>query len=73
MSIEILVLDTSYYPEHLPDIVMSSPTAAHNDMGSPGHTADHTDGTKGDRPSNYLRERCPACFGGENWSKPDEM
>lgn len=25
-----------------------------------------------DRPNEYLRERCPLCFGGENWSKPSE-
>ncbi|KIM39165.1 hypothetical protein M413DRAFT_75239, partial [Hebeloma cylindrosporum] len=25
-----------------------------------------------DRPDEYLRERCPLCFGGENWSKPSE-
>ena len=26
-----------------------------------------------DRPSEYLRERCPLCFGGANWKKPDEL
>ncbi len=26
-----------------------------------------------ERPSDYLRERCPLCFGGKNWSKPEEM
>ncbi|KDR79080.1 hypothetical protein GALMADRAFT_136978 [Galerina marginata CBS 339.88] len=25
------------------------------------------------RPSEYLRERCPLCFGGENWCKPEEL
>ncbi len=25
------------------------------------------------RPSEYLRARCPLCFGGQNWSKPDEV
>ena len=26
-----------------------------------------------ERPSDYLRDRCPLCFGGKNWSKPEEM
>lgn len=26
-----------------------------------------------ERPSEYLRARCPLCFGGEDWSKPEEM
>ena len=26
-----------------------------------------------DRPSEYLRERCPLCFGGTNWKKPNEL
>lgn len=26
-----------------------------------------------DRPSEYLRERCPLCFGGENWGKKEEL
>jgi len=26
-----------------------------------------------DRPSDYLRQHCPLCFGGENWCKPSEM
>ncbi len=25
------------------------------------------------RPSQYLRDQCPLCFGGENWLKPDEL
>jgi hypothetical protein len=25
------------------------------------------------RPSEYLRERCPLCFGGVNWQQPEEM
>ncbi|EDR05524.1 uncharacterized protein LACBIDRAFT_302739 [Laccaria bicolor S238N-H82] len=25
-----------------------------------------------ERPSEYLRARCPLCFGGEDWSKPEE-
>jgi len=25
------------------------------------------------RPSEYLRGRCPLCFGGESWQQPDEM
>lgn len=25
------------------------------------------------RPSDYLRDRCPLCFGGENWAKPSEV
>jgi len=25
------------------------------------------------QPSDYLRERCPLCFGGSNWAKPDEV
>ncbi len=25
------------------------------------------------RPTEYLRARCPLCFGGQNWSKPDEV
>ena len=27
----------------------------------------------GSRPSEYLRERCPLCFGGINWQQPEEM
>ena len=27
----------------------------------------------GNRPSEYLRERCPLCFGGVNWQQPKEM
>ena len=27
----------------------------------------------GNRPSEYLRERCPLCFGGVNWQQPEEM
>ncbi|KAF8870464.1 hypothetical protein CPB84DRAFT_1855562 [Gymnopilus junonius] len=26
-----------------------------------------------DRPSEYLRERCPVCFGGKDWHQPQEM
>ncbi|KDR74540.1 hypothetical protein GALMADRAFT_141567 [Galerina marginata CBS 339.88] len=25
------------------------------------------------RPSEYLRERCPLCFGGSNWHQPEEI
>ena len=25
------------------------------------------------RPSDYLRERCPLCFGRSNWAKPEEV
>ncbi|PPR01364.1 hypothetical protein CVT26_015413 [Gymnopilus dilepis] len=25
------------------------------------------------RPSEYLRQRCPLCFGGQNWYQPDEL
>lgn len=35
------------------------------------HTGEET--PVADRPSQYLRERCPLCFGGENWQKPDQM
>ncbi|PPR00336.1 hypothetical protein CVT26_009746, partial [Gymnopilus dilepis] len=43
----------------------------------PGQTEKHVEegkeGDKGlDRPSDYLRERCPACFGGKNWHEPGE-
>jgi len=27
----------------------------------------------GNRASEYLRERCPLCFGGVNWQQPEEM
>jgi hypothetical protein len=27
----------------------------------------------GNRPSEYLRKRCPLCFGGVNWQQPEEM
>jgi len=27
----------------------------------------------GSRPSEYLRDRCPLCFGGVNWQQPEEM
>ncbi|KAF8964623.1 hypothetical protein BDZ97DRAFT_1619637, partial [Flammula alnicola] len=26
-----------------------------------------------DRPSEYLRQRCPLCFGGENWAKEHDL
>jgi hypothetical protein len=26
-----------------------------------------------DQPSNYLRSRCPLCFGGKDWKKKDEL
>lgn len=26
-----------------------------------------------DRPSEYLRSRCPLCFGGKDWKKTDEL
>lgn len=26
-----------------------------------------------DRPSDYLRERCPLCFGGKTWKKSPEV
>ncbi|KDR70621.1 hypothetical protein GALMADRAFT_43068, partial [Galerina marginata CBS 339.88] len=55
--------DVSYQPEHLPDVDMSSPSAS----------VDHNNPMEGDRPSNYLCERCPLCFGGENWCKKDEL
>jgi len=25
------------------------------------------------RPTEYLRQRCPLCFGGDNWFKSEEM
>jgi hypothetical protein len=25
------------------------------------------------RPSEYLRERCPLCFGGLSWQQPEDM
>jgi len=25
------------------------------------------------RPSEYLRDCCPLCFGGTNWNKPEEL
>jgi hypothetical protein len=49
------------------------------DIGSEGDDvpSDHAraarDNIPIDCPSNYLRERCPLCFGGENWAKPDDM
>jgi len=35
--------------------------------------ADHTNSQGLKRPSEYLRERCPLCFGGSNWAKPEEV
>jgi hypothetical protein len=29
--------------------------------------------SRSERPSEYLRERCPPCFGGKNCYSPDEM
>ena len=26
-----------------------------------------------ERPSEYLRQCCPLCFGGENWQKADQL
>ncbi|KDR66151.1 hypothetical protein GALMADRAFT_44200, partial [Galerina marginata CBS 339.88] len=34
---------------------------------------DDADNAGLDRPSEYLRERCPLCFGGSNWHQPDEL
>jgi len=47
-------------------------------MSSPSADADSDDETDskdgiGNRPSNYLRKRCPLCFGGENWYKDEEV
>ena len=33
----------------------------------------HTEEPVNGRPSEYLRERCPACFEGSNWHQPDEI
>ncbi|EDR08566.1 uncharacterized protein LACBIDRAFT_327110 [Laccaria bicolor S238N-H82] len=33
----------------------------------------HTAAPNLERPSDYLRGRCPLCFGGKDWSKPDDL
>ncbi|KAF8868724.1 hypothetical protein CPB84DRAFT_1818988 [Gymnopilus junonius] len=40
-----------------------------------GHTATEGGGEGGNtiRPSEYLQERCPLCFGGKNWHQPYEL
>ncbi|EDR09779.1 uncharacterized protein LACBIDRAFT_325583 [Laccaria bicolor S238N-H82] len=33
----------------------------------------HTAAPNLEKPSDYLRGRCPLCFGGKDWSKPDDL
>ena len=33
----------------------------------------HTAAPNFERPSDYLRGRCPLCFGGKDWKKPDDL
>ncbi|KDR80500.1 hypothetical protein GALMADRAFT_62166 [Galerina marginata CBS 339.88] len=55
-------------PQAVPDVEMS-------DASSPGINSEFILKIKltWDRPSEYLRERCPLCFGGENWKKKDDL
>ncbi|KAF8868228.1 hypothetical protein CPB84DRAFT_1858289 [Gymnopilus junonius] len=34
---------------------------------------DQPGGFHADHPSDYLRDRCPLCFGGKDWHQPDEL
>lgn len=38
-----------------------------------GETADHVPAANDTRPSAYLRDRCPACAGGSNFSHEEGM
>ncbi|KAF8867491.1 hypothetical protein CPB84DRAFT_1698862, partial [Gymnopilus junonius] len=44
---------------------------AHSADDIPAHN--QTEEPVNNHPSEYLRERCPACFGGSNWHQPDEI
>ena len=33
----------------------------------------HTAAPNFERPSEYLRGRCPLCFGGNDWNKPNDL
>ncbi|PPR01991.1 hypothetical protein CVT26_008736, partial [Gymnopilus dilepis] len=55
--------EMDHEPQQLPeDTLMEDSTGEGQESGGSGN-----------RPSEYLRERCPCCFGGDNWHKPDEM
>ncbi|KDR70808.1 hypothetical protein GALMADRAFT_75558 [Galerina marginata CBS 339.88] len=51
-------------PQALPDVEMSDASSPVDGLPTPKHP---------DRPSEYLRERCPLCFGGDNWKKNDDL
>ncbi|KIK02232.1 hypothetical protein K443DRAFT_79544, partial [Laccaria amethystina LaAM-08-1] len=51
------------------DVQMSSPVSDDEPQDAP--SVPKTDAR--DRPSEYLRSRCPLCFGGMDWSKSDEL
>ncbi|KDR65453.1 hypothetical protein GALMADRAFT_81864, partial [Galerina marginata CBS 339.88] len=51
-------------PQALPDVEMSDASSPVDELPTPKHS---------DRPSEYLRERCPLCFGGENWKKEEDL
>jgi len=42
-----------------------------NSLG--GDQLPQAEASKQDRPSEYLRARCPACFGGQRCHDPNEM
>ncbi|PPQ96562.1 hypothetical protein CVT26_006290 [Gymnopilus dilepis] len=45
-----------------------APTPSSEDMESEGEADSGLE-----RPSDYLRERCPMCFGGKDWRQDDEL
>lgn len=53
------------------DVEMSSPEdegPAHGGNQSAAGEADNQE-----RPSEYLRSRCPLCFGGKDWKKTEDL
>ena len=53
----------------------SSPTSVADEASDSSHESQNTTNGESDllRPSEYLRKRCPLCFGGENPHDPNFM